>query len=359
MRSTTFVTSLALVAVFAALGCSSGDTKPIQRHNTGPGDTTGTGDTTPGKDDTQAAPDPGTPPDPGQTVGTETWNDGKQITGNITIAAGEKVTIAAGATVTVSAGVAITVAGTLEAAAGATHAKLTGTGWAGIVVASGGTLTADSLDVTGAKKAIWTMAGNAGATYANGTINADQPFYMEAGSTLSITKSEVTAVSAESGLAGTFTASYMTYDKGTNEGFAFEDAAGTLNIVDSTLKGNGGGDYVVVHAAKSVGVSYTTISGSHCPFHFQGAGPGSYTIDHVSDDSNGYGWMQYGSGAGPNTISNSNFRDNTYNIEMTGTNGPVTLKNNFFGGTGKLQLQAAATRDGEDAKAAIPDAKPR
>src|SRR5262249_4576782 len=152
----------------------------------------------------------------------------------------------------------------------------------------------------------------------------NQPFQMEAGSKLSVSKSSATAGAASS-LAGTFTASYLTYDKGTNEGVYMNDAAGSMTLSDCTLKGAGGGDYIVVSgAAQYVKVEYSTITGSHCPFHFSAPGPAKYDIDHVSDDINDYGWMLYGSGAGPSTISNSNFTDKTINIEMTGTNGAVT-----------------------------------
>src|SRR6185369_10548879 len=114
----------------------------------------------------------------------------------------------------------------------------------GIVVASGGKIALDSVDLTGAKIALWTQKGNTDATYLNGAIDANQPFQMEAGSKLSITKSSAKA-GAASALAGTFTASYLTYDKGTSEGLYMNDAAGTMTFSDSTLKGNGGGDYIV------------------------------------------------------------------------------------------------------------------
>jgi hypothetical protein len=357
MRAPIFVTSLALVSVFAAFGCASSDPAPINHRTSG---TPPADDTTPGTDDTKPVDPPGTPPDPGTPLtGDETWDSSKTFTGSVTIPAGKTVTIAAGASISVPAGFAVTVNGTIKSATpGATHAKITGTGWAGIVVAQGGTMTLDSVDLTGAKKALWTQKGNTDATYANGVLSADVPFTMEAGSKLSISKSTVTAANGQSSLMGTFNASYMTYDKGTNEGFTFNDAAGTLTIIDSTLKGNGGGDYVVVDAAATMSVTYTTISGSHCPFHFGASGPTKYTVDHVSDDSNGYGWMLYGSGAGPSTISNSNFRDQSYNIEMTGTNGAVTLTNNYFGTAANAnKLQAAATTK-STATAPITDAKP-
>jgi hypothetical protein len=353
--------SLVLVAVGSAACASSSGTDPLAgRQNTSPPNPQD--NAPPGPNDTNppSTPPGTTPPPPGMMEPPGTWADGHTVTGNITIPAGTTVTIAAGAKVTVADSASITVAGTLKGTAGTTHADITSaTTWGGIVVASGGTLQLDSVDIGNAKMALWTESGNTAATYANGTITGGQPFNMAPGSKLSLSHATVTGATAASALAGTFDASYLTYDKGTSEGLYTTDAAATVHFADSILKGNGGGDYIVVTAAQSLHVEYTTITGSHCPFHF-GTGPTTYTIDHVSDDTNGYGWMLYGSGTGPNTISNSNFTDSYINIEMTGTNGKVTLTNNFFinGSAGANKLQSAATV-ASTATARIANAKPR
>src|SRR5258706_16009590 len=119
---------------------------------------------------------PSTAPDPGTTIGSETWADGKRIDKNVNVGAGATVEIAPGGVVTVATGVAITVSGTLKMASPAKHAKLTGTGWTGLVIAKAGTLTADGLDIDGAAAALWTQAGNADAKFSNGVINATTPF---------------------------------------------------------------------------------------------------------------------------------------------------------------------------------------
>ncbi len=236
---------LGLVAVsFLGIGCSSpseGTTNPRPKSSSGTIDD----DTpaTPPIQDTTPPENPGTTPAPGTSVGTETWADGKQISANVTISEGATVTIAPGAKITVASGVSITVVGTLKATTNATHASLSapsGATWGGLVIAKNGTLAADSLDLIGAGKAIWTQPGGT-ATFDNGIINATQPFNMEAGSTLSTTKSTVTAKS-ESALAGTFTASHLTYDKGSAEGLYINDAAAKVTITDSMLKGLAGGD---------------------------------------------------------------------------------------------------------------------
>lgn len=292
-------------------------------------------------------------PAAGTTLGSETWANGKTLSENVTIAAGATVTIAPGATVNVAKDVAITVLGTLKVAAGATHAKLVGDAWVGIVVGAGGTLDADGLDLSKPASAIWTKTGNAGATFANGSIDAVSPFKMEAGSKLAIAKSDVKATSG-SAIAGTFTASYMTYDKTTAGGLTLNDAQGSMTISDSTLKGSGSGDYVISQKGKLVKVEYSTVAGAHCGFHFDSVD--QYVIDHVSTDANSYGAMLYGSGAGPNTVTSSNIRSLEHDLDMSGTNGKLTVSDTFTGGKDRFAANATVTNP---RTAAVANAKPR
>jgi hypothetical protein len=291
-----------------------------------------------------------TAPDPGTTVATETWANGKSIASNVNIGAGAIVTIAPGATVSVAKGVAITVTGTLKTTP---TSKITGAGWTGIVIARGATLEADGLTVEGADSALWPQTGNAKASFANGTIIARTPFKMENGSTLSISRTKVTATDG-SAIAGTFSASYMEYDKGTAGGLTLSDPAGSMTISDSILRGAGGGDYVISSAGKLVKLEYSTISGSHCGLHFSGVD--QFILDHVSDDTNSYGAMLYGSGAGPHTITASNVRSTQVDLDMQGTNGPLTITGSYT--TGKNTLAANATLTGAR-DMPIADAKPR
>jgi hypothetical protein len=146
----------------------------------------------------------------------------------------------------------------------------------------------------------------------------------------------------------------MDYDKGVSEGLQLSDAAGSMTISDSTLRGAGGGDYVVSSAGKLVKVEYSTITGSHCGFHFGAVD--KFIIDHVSDDSNSYGAMLYGSGAGPNQILSSNIRSTDKDLDMSGTNGATTIDKSFTGGKNTLATNAKITNP---AAAPIVDAKPR
>ena len=89
------------------------------------------------------------------------------ITASMTIPAGETVNIDPGATVTMGSGVTITVNGTLSASSMATHAKLTGSSWTGLVI--NGTLNLNGVDITGASSAL-DVNGGGNAEYDNGTI---------------------------------------------------------------------------------------------------------------------------------------------------------------------------------------------
>jgi hypothetical protein len=357
MRTSLVCSLVALLAV-TAVGCSA-DTTPTgvpAKAKTPPVVTDPTTDPPVNDAPTPKTPDPA--PTPGTEIGSETWKTGKQIPGSITIKAGATVDIEPGAIVTASTGVAITVKGTLKVLAGANHAKLGGTNWKGIVVASGGTLSVDGLDISDAEIGMWTMAGNADATMLNSSIaGAKTPFQMAPGSKLSVTKTNVTKATGQSEIAGTFTASYMDYDKGTNEGLLLNDPAGTMTISDSTLRGAGGGDYVVSAAGKLVKVEYSTITGSHCGLHFGAVD--KFIIDHVSDDANSYGAMLYGSGAGPNQIISSNVRSigsGAVSLAFSGTNGVTTIDKSFMPIAPKLATNATITNA---AATAIVDAKPR
>ena len=114
--------------------------------------------------------------------------------------------------------------------------------------------------------------------------------------------------------------------------------------------------YRAIFAEISEGLTFLSM-------HFNAPGPTSYTVDHVTFQYNDFGWMNYASGAGPNKITNSNFMDTQYDIEMT-AGGPVTLTGNYFAPkvnatvTRTVLLQANATRSG-DVAGFITAAKPR
>ena len=106
---------------------------------------------------------------------------------------------------------------------------------------------------------------------------------------------------------------------------------------------------------KLVHVEYTTIAGSHCGFHFDSVD--KFEIDHVTDDTNSYGTMLYGSGAGPNTISYSNFTNGTKDLDAQGTNGPIKVDHVHTGGKDSFQGVVPTITNKEASP--VPNAKPR
>ncbi|MBX3229358.1 MAG: hypothetical protein KIT84_17940 [Labilithrix sp.] len=338
MRTVTFLAS-ALALTLLASACTTETAESPSRTKTGK--TTKkppkaeNGEHAVGDDDDDIDVDPGT------TIASGTWEDGKTIAENGTINAGEVVTIAPGATINLGPGVTVIVKGTLKVDSAAKHAKLTGTGWGGLLVSQGGKLEANGLDIEGAKNAIWTETGG-DATIENGVIKAESPFKMDAGSKLTVTKTNVTAT-AGSTLAGTFTASYLDYDKGVAPGLTMNDAAGTFSATDSNFHGTGkGGDFIISSGAKSLTLAYTKVANSHCGLHFNAVD--KFTLDHVTIESNDYGAMLYGSGAGPHEIKDTNFLVNAaYDADIKGTNGPINATGSLMKDVPGLTQTAKAT----------------
>jgi hypothetical protein len=270
------------------------------------------------------------------TTGATTWSDGQQLTSSITIAAGDVVTIAPGATITVAANAIITVAGTLTASsASPTHAKLTGTGWTGIVVASGGTLSLDGVDIAGASAALDVQGGAAKAEYDDGTIDGSSfPFDVEKGAALTTAHATVTTAMGGSQVSGAFTATYLDYDSNGYAGITTADPAATLSVENSTLHGSGPyADFLVsAGGAASFHVAHTDISNVHCGFHFDAIT--GFDISYTNVHGNAYGFMLYGSsGDAARSVSYSNVDDNTdYAYAAEGYNGPITFDHCYLTG---------------------------
>ena len=69
--------------------------------------------------------------------------------------------------------------------------------------------------------------------------------------------------------------------------------------------------------------------------------------------------MLYGSGAGPNTISNSNFMDTEANLDEEFENGPITITNTYTSGGINTSMPTWTWLPADVAAAPIADAKPR
>ena len=273
----------------------------------------------------------------GMTItGNVTWSDGEMLAQSVTIGSGAIVTVAPGATIQVASGATITVEGTLTASSTTKAASLTGTGWTGIVVASGGTLSLTGVDISGASVPLDVQKGATSAEYDSGTINgATTPFKVEVGGTLGSKSATVTGTLGSASIGGSFTASKLTYNSNGNEGIITTDPTAQLSIEDSTLTGTGPtGDMLVAQGgAAKFHIAYTTISNVHCGFHFDTLS--EFDVSYVNDQSNAFGFMLYGSGgAGPFTVSYSNIVQNSaYAYDTQGTNAPITFDHDYVTGT--------------------------
>jgi hypothetical protein len=265
------------------------------------------------------------------TLGTGTWTDGQTLAESVIIGAGATITIDPAATINVGAGVTITVLGTLTASSAATHAKITGTSWTGIVVASGGTLSLDGVDLVNAGTALSLQKGGNGE-YDDGTITAaTTPFSVDAGGALTTKHSVVAGTLGSTSISGSFTASYLDYDSNGHAGITTQDPTAQLSIEDSTLHGSGPtADFLVSGAgAAKFHIAYTNISNVHCGFHFDTVS--EFDVSYSNIEGNAYGFMLYGSGgAGPFTVTYSNLYSNaSYDYDTEGTNSPITFDHDY------------------------------
>ena len=258
----------------------------------------------------------------------ETWTDGKMIPANvdIDIASGAKVQIAPGAMISVAPGASITVHGSLAAASKDDHVKLSGSNWKGIVVAGGGSLALQGVDIEGAKVAIQVNAGNVAAAYDYGTITGGS-FKVDANATLT-TDHAAFKQGGFSFVSGTLNASFLDYS---GAGIALGDANAEVFVADSKISGVGG-DFFTANGGKLLHVEYTTIDNTHCPFHFNAIS--KFEIDHVTTggmataSTSAYGLMLYNADAGPHTISYSNFYDPSW--EQTRPTAVINVTNTFI-----------------------------
>jgi hypothetical protein len=350
MRKTSraLLLSIASLAALTLAACSSG------------------GSVTPG---TVGAPGPvkSVGNDPAPSIQSDTtWNDGLVISVPTVIEAGATVTIANGATIKMVDGVTITVKGTLKSGASA-KAKLTGGSWVGIVVATGGTLALDGVDIENATAAIDVAAKPAGASYDNATIsNSLAPFVVEGDGALTTTHATVTASRGTSHIVGSLKASFLDYDANGFDGLTAENDAAELSVEDSTLHGGGGmSDMIVSYTgAANIHVAYTNITKVHCAFHLERVT--GLDVSYVTATADSYGFMMYGSlPNGTRTIKSSNFTSNyAWGIDEqdSSINGPIAVDGCYFSGNGLGDVHlhtASKIQVTNDATAPIASAKPR
>jgi hypothetical protein len=313
-------------------------------------------------------PDDGTTP-PGTTPGTppaaadDTWGDGKSLSGTVTIPAGSTITIAPGASIAVAAGTQIKVSGKLVAKSDPSkHAKIGGAAWKGIVVASGGDVSLDGVDVSGADVAV-SVDGGGNATFDNGAI-VGTPFKVLKAGKLSTAHTKVTAPDTSTDISGSFTASYLDYDENDQHAIIADDPSAVLFIEDSTFKNSGSlgptaaPDVLTVSAASSFHLAYSDVSGAHCGFHFEGGD--TLEIDHVTVHEVTNGADVWGtSSTGKKSITASNFvKLLSVAFDESNTNGALSVTGSYVPGKSNLKTPSQITF-ASPAQAEITDAHPR
>jgi hypothetical protein len=359
------ISTLALVACSSDVQGPSGGGAPGPggsngATNSSSGSTSGTasggtsGTTSGGTSGTTSGGTSGTASSSGSPVNTETWADGKMITANVDIVAGATVTIAPGAKITVSAGVSITVHGTLTAAAKANHAALAGTGWTGIVVATGGTMSLVGVDLTNSTAGIQVNGNDVAAEYDYGTMTGGM-FTVDVGGTF---KTDHAALKGggSSSVNGSFTATFL--DMAATD-MGMSDPSATVFVADSKVTGVGG-DFFVPGAGKLLHIEYSTIDGTHCPVHFSGIS--KFELDHVTTggtaavSNSGFGLMIYNSDTGPHSIKSSNFNDPSWDQTMRT---PVITVDHSFIKVTTAKLGQVTITNAQSSVAGNPDAHPR
>jgi hypothetical protein len=297
----------------------------------------------------------------GEIKGADVWTNGLVLNGPVSIAKGATVTIEAGAKITCADGASLYVDGTLAVSAASKHAKITCAGWNGIAVDQGGVLQADGLELENAQIAIALLDGAGESTFAHGVVAASpKPFGVSSGTKLTVTDSTVTPpkdappenAPGGSEIFGTFVGSKLDYDAGGYEGISAKQN-GDVTITDSTFHGTAN-DLLSAYGAKHVKLSYSTFKGSHCGVHIQPSE--SFEIDHITSEDI-FGITIYASGAGPNTIADSNFTGSAAWLDFQGDNGPITMTNVFTSGNEIMKGGPPPTVT--TASSPIADAKPR
>jgi hypothetical protein len=257
--------------------------------------------------------------------------------GVVTVPAGQTMTIRPGSHLRFGSGASLRVAGTLVVAGPVT---LTGSGWAGVVVAGGGTLDLAQAAIDGATNPI-TVTGGAHVLLTDVTISGESsPFTVAQGGSLSLDTVTVARARAQSSVDGDLHATALNYDKGAGEGFTALKGTARVTIANSVLHGDGPstGDMLSMRSGDSLTVTNTEITGEHCAFHLVGLN--SLALDHANIHGNSYGFMMYQtSTTGTRVIKNSNIVNNRdYGIDegsRYNTNGPITVENTYIAHNGK------------------------
>ena len=257
--------------------------------------------------------------------------------GVVTVPAGQTMTVAARSHLRFGAGASLLVRGTLVVAGPVT---MTGSGWAGIIVAGGGALDLRQATIAGAMNPVTVQRG-ARASLTRVTITGESsPFTVLPTGSLSLDTVTVARAGAQSFIDGDLHATALDYNKGAGEGFTALKGTARITIANSRLHGDGPstGDMLSMRSGDSLTVTTTEITGAHCAFHLVGLN--SLALDRANIHGNSYAFMMYQtSSVGTRVIKNSNIDNNLdYGIDegsKYNTNGPITIENTYIAHNGK------------------------
>jgi hypothetical protein len=242
----------------------------------------------------------------------------------VVLARGINQIIPSGTRVTLKPHATLTIAGTLTSTQKVTF---TGSGWSGIVVSSTGNLSISGA-IIGASTAITVKSGGK-ASLKNVSVSREvTPFNIQSKGTLNLINVTVARAQQNSSVEGSLTASHLTYNKGAGNGFNSYRGTAVYDISYSNLSGDGkySGDMLSLLGAKSLKLTATTITTSHCALHLIGLKTLTMTSTTLTRDS--YGFMLYGASG---TIRNSNIYGNAnFGIDAQGNRGHVIATNNYI-----------------------------
>ena len=247
-----------------------------------------------------------------QAAQTITWDSSKGIKGQVDIPAGEVVTVAPNTKIKVADGARITIEGTLLAPGGL---ELFGKSWSGMEI-SGRAIISKFVE-----------------------IGAQNPFRVAPSGSLIIHGGNISGILGNSEVEGSFMANGIRYDKGQGSGIVSNNGTGTIAIDHGTLLGAGrnSGDFFSIYGAKSIALTNSTMTGSHCAFHILGIQ--NMKLDHDYIFGNSYGFMMYGSSdSGSKTIANTTIKNNLFGFDEGSTathNGTILIINSNILNNGK------------------------
>jgi hypothetical protein len=242
----------------------------------------------------------------------ETWDSLTRIDGDVTIAAGQTVTVAANTVINVKDGAKIIVAGTLIAPSGLV---LAGKNWVG-------------MEISGFARLTDFQASGASTT-----------FQITPSGRLEIYGGKISGVKGASIVEGVLVAERLQYDKGDGAGIESGSGKGSISIDQSILTGSGraSGDFFALSGLRSISLTNSQMSGSHCAFHVTGVDTMILKNNYISD--NAYGFMMYGSSkSGTRKITRTTITNNAFGFDegsASTRNGAITISQSYIKGNGK------------------------